>query len=775
MRTAATTLQTLGAHLRARSEWYWAPLVYALGVAALYHQVWSGTRGFGWDTIESYWPDLSYFSGQIVQGRWPLWNPYDRGGYPIYADPQAAAYYPVQWLLAAIGGALGGVSWWLIQIKALLHHAIAGATMHAFLRSRGLPVPAALVGGFAWIASAPMLIHKASNVLHPMVWTPLIWLAIDAVIARPSWRRGCALAAALYLAGSAGSPPGFFYALLMAAAYGAYRVTAAVTAAGRRDRRELLGYLRRLGVALGVAAAVSLAALAIIVVPAMELAEHTPRAQRGLAYALMLPLPVAESLIGLFSPHLGNHDSYPGILALMLAVCALAVRPLRDRGAPIFFFFAGAFFLVLGFGAATPLLAWLVEHVPGFGLFRISNRYKLLFAPMFAVLAAYGAASLLDAARSWSRERLGAVVAVALTVGIVLVLSWRLDPPRPNLRPEGAAILLAVLAAGLVLGALIHQRRAAGLLVLVMPVLTLYATNYYVHHPRPILENRPPTSGEPALLATLDGVADHRYRVYDEYVMAQRAGSRRQIRDFRGYPSGDPLDLRRYQDVLRVARNRPEVLEVFNVRYVLHGPHHRNHTRLNHVSRPPDRTAPAHFRRVDDRVHEATSPAPLVAWYGALEIASAGEVLGRLLAVERVEGARAVAVIEPDVAGSLGARATALARAAAAPPAMVAGELVSWSPNRIRARIDAPGPGLVILNEVAYPGWRVTVDGRPAAPLTANYLLRGVAVDGGAHELEWRFSPSGYRALLAAWLLGLGALAGAGLLAWRRRRRAEPA
>ena len=143
----------------------------------------------------------------IRDGEEPLWNPYDYGGSPAVPS---RAYYIIDWIFGFFGALMGHVSWWVIQIKALAHHVIAGALMHLFLRRRGLPAAAAAVGGCAWIASAPMLIHKASEILWPMVWTPLGWLAADALAKRPSWRTGCGLAAVIVTTGAVGSPPGFF-------------------------------------------------------------------------------------------------------------------------------------------------------------------------------------------------------------------------------------------------------------------------------------------------------------------------------------------------------------------------------------------------------------------------------------------------------------------------------------------------------------------------------------------------------------------------------------
>ena len=175
----------------ARRSW-WVPVLYTLAVIWIYRDLWHQhgiATGLGWDTIDTHGPDLDFLASELAEGRFSLWNPYDKGGYPLFCDPVFDRYYPLNWPFAA-WGALFGTSWWLVQIKVLAHHVIAAILLHAFLRSRGLSVRAAMVGGLGLVASAPLLLHKASNILWPLVWVPLVWLAIDYALARPSWRRG---------------------------------------------------------------------------------------------------------------------------------------------------------------------------------------------------------------------------------------------------------------------------------------------------------------------------------------------------------------------------------------------------------------------------------------------------------------------------------------------------------------------------------------------------------------------------------------------------------
>ena len=75
----------------------------------------------------------------------------------------------------------------------------------------------------------------------------------------------------------------------------------------------------------------------------------------------------------------------------------------------------------------------------------------------------------------------------------------------------------------------------------------------------------------------------------------------------------------------------------------------------------------------------------------------------------------------------------------------------------VRVRVDPSAEErFLVVSERLYPGWRATVDGRPAEILPTNLVMRGVVVPAGATSIEMRFVPflvSGYGlALLAAGL-----------------------
>jgi hypothetical protein len=80
--------------------------------------------------------------------------------------------------------------------------------------------------------------------------------------------------------------------------------------------------------------------------------------------------------------------------------------------------------------------------------------------------------------------------------------------------------------------------------------------------------------------------------------------------------------------------------------------------------------------------------------------------------------------------------------------------------------------GLVVVADIYYPGWEVTVDGRRAEILRTNRAMRGVALAAGTHRLVFRYNPQSFRVGIALSLAGFAALAG--LVAWGMQERPAP-
>jgi hypothetical protein len=87
-------------------------------------------------------------------------------------------------------------------------------------------------------------------------------------------------------------------------------------------------------------------------------------------------------------------------------------------------------------------------------------------------------------------------------------------------------------------------------------------------------------------------------------------------------------------------------------------------------------------------------------------------------------------------------------------------EFASYKPTDIQLKANALSPSVLLLNDRWDEDWKVWVDGKPAELLRCNFLMRGVFLEPGKHEVEFRFKPpvNMLYVNLAAIAVGIGLL-----------------
>jgi uncharacterized membrane protein YfhO len=93
-------------------------------------------------------------------------------------------------------------------------------------------------------------------------------------------------------------------------------------------------------------------------------------------------------------------------------------------------------------------------------------------------------------------------------------------------------------------------------------------------------------------------------------------------------------------------------------------------------------------------------------------------------------------------------------------------ELVEYQPNKLTYRYTASSERFAVFSEIFYDkGWNAYIDGEPVEYIRVNYLLRGMAVPAGDHQVVFEFRPRSYyageRVSLAGSLILLLLLVGA--------------
>ncbi|MEX1229513.1 MAG: YfhO family protein [Planctomycetaceae bacterium] len=89
-------------------------------------------------------------------------------------------------------------------------------------------------------------------------------------------------------------------------------------------------------------------------------------------------------------------------------------------------------------------------------------------------------------------------------------------------------------------------------------------------------------------------------------------------------------------------------------------------------------------------------------------------------------------------------------------------KFVTHEANRVVIRANAAQTDKLILTELDYPGWQVTIDGAPAEKTVIDGMFRGVTVPAGEHDIVWTFRSHSFRWGLLITILSLTAWAAAG-------------
>ncbi len=589
-----------------------------------------------------------------------------------------------------------------LRALALFHYAIAALATYALVRLLGGGRVGAAYGALAYALSTH-LIARASmlGLLGGVAWLPVCLLAAEAAVHARPQRRALAVT---------GVAAAFACSILA----GSQQITAVAAIACvlwlwmRRGREGLV-----LGV-LGVAAGVGLSAIALL--PRLELL-HESTSSSGVADPDGIGSLVPGDLRALIGPWGVSRSEitslYAGAVTPALAVLAL-VRGWRER-APLLVLIVLA--LVWGSGLAGwllqpfPLVSSLASHEPVRGMALLVLALAVLAGLAFGPLASRPKASAvlalsaliaLAAGRGAALE-LDYLVPLAAAVAVVLLLR------NPRYATVGAVVLLVVLAADL--GWHGYQRFSWKADADILPPPTA-STQF--------LLDRQAAEG-PFRIATIAPFAVLNHQLGSvrtpqaRALLLDQAAVAYGLEDVAGY---NPVHLDSYDRYMRRSNGGHSVDRHFELALRAGTRELRALSVRYYISPPGDQ--PKGLRVVK-----------------TTRLAVVTEDPGALPFVRLNAGGKTVA-------------ATVLDR----------------EPDRIVARTPAgSAAGRVVVADLAYPGWKVSVDGKPAKGLVVDGVLRAVDVPAGSHVVEWTFAPAAIRhgALLSgltAILLGAACLLG---------------
>jgi hypothetical protein len=96
-------------------------------------------------------------------------------------------------------------------------------------------------------------------------------------------------------------------------------------------------------------------------------------------------------------------------------------------------------------------------------------------------------------------------------------------------------------------------------------------------------------------------------------------------------------------------------------------------------------------------------------------------------------------------------------------------DITNFGPNQIDYNLDLPAAALLVFNEMYFPGWKATVDGKPVAVKPLVEGLRSLNVGAGHHAVAFRFRPGLFFVALGISLASFVVFLAWALRVWRRR------
>lgn len=700
-----------------------------------------------------------------IFGGWhwpPLWNPLEVLGRPLAADLQAGIFYPPNWFFRGMPEPFG------FNLSIWFHHVVAAWGAFLFLRYRTLPAIAAAAGAVVFgFGGVFVSLDTFLNGLQSAAWLPWMALAFDRWCDRQSGARLVLVALTTALSVLGGLPE--------FAAIGSMLVMALAgdrhySGRGPRLLRSLSG--------LAVAQVLALGLCAVAVVPfvqyvvfstrrvgldAGEVLKHSLEPLGVFSFVFPRRFLLADGSLhvtaGLWERALSRVPLLPTLyvgagMALLASVAAPFSRPRRRWWAGII-----AALLVLALGDHVPGVRSAVESLPAARFARYPEKLMLGVHALIAAGMAIGFAWNMQ-----GRERFRAVASMAAGLAVVMSAAavaakwWGQPLASPVMQADliSQAVLFVVVASIARLGE--FRLRVAAPLLLICVAADLYRVNAGLL----------PTMSWEEVTARPDALAVMERHREPLRIFSDEGGRPRvarypdmffQYRDLLLLQSASmylvanlntpaPLNLGdrdRLQALIRTASadRLSTVMAFFNVAY-LSSPQAVEYPGLVLVREPHAPLQPF--------VYEIANTRPR------------SFVPRRILPVRSAEQALDHLRTSADPATEVAVAAEAI------PPGLPATQsgrvrLAAYRPDRVDLQAEMETPGLVVLSDAFYPGWKAEVNGAAAAIVRVNQFVRGVFVGAGSQRITFEYNPPAYRlglAITGAFTLGL-----VGLIFWQ--------
>lgn len=757
--------------MQVRREWLGglATCGLALGLTLVFWlPIWCGSGFVGGDVYSYFFPQKVIYSESLQAGELPLWNTRAGFGYPLLAESQTGIFYPLNLVLYRMLDPHSA-----FHVSFLLHYFAAFVFASAAARRLGIGLlPSwltALVYVYGWFPPRTCV----EWAIIGGTWLPAALWCAESFLSTRLWRFAIGLSGVIAVQLLAGHFQIAWFTLLLLTVYVPSRVfwfwddshrLSANSQPPDNGGREPFAPRNRIiaGAFLAMFCGLSLAAVQLL--PTYELKQLSQRATVGKDHELDFgaippwywtqvfrpthwysPLTDREAAFR-EAPPLGHSRTnsaeahlYFGVAPLLLALVSIGGLRRGDRAAQFWFFIAAASWLYTS--------GWLLpatRYLPGFSYFQGAGRYGLLTTFAAAMLAG----RVLD--RFLREPDVSRKLVGVLLVGAVWSLSvWFF------LGDDVAAVIAEFripnpLTVGSSNGPFLELLQVSGLLAIaIVPSFVAW----WWSERSSVADARAGLIGLLLLTTTVEFWTISRLVTFAPIIespplkLLEQSPVRRAL-----------LDAAKTRPTLRLfapGANLPSTLGVSSAPiYLTFGPTEYVDESLRLPAASGATVVPASREQLEwlrrcGVTHVLCFEPPLLAdamtlvWQGDDPFLNrawgrAGQPLS-LYELNDALGRLQFRSLDGNAHDSRTWKVTAFESPA----------------NLIACSVETAKSGVLVLADLDYPGWSVTVDGRPAESIRVDGQFRGVRLDLGSHRVVWSYRP---RSVLWGAAMSLGTL-----------------
>ncbi|HWP48322.1 MAG TPA: hypothetical protein VNM22_14250 [Candidatus Limnocylindrales bacterium] len=694
-------------------------------------------------------PALIYSYQTLKDGQIPLWNPYSAGGMPFLANFTASSLFPLKLPFYFSSSPMRVYNYYLISRLFF-----AGFFTYILARMLDVGRYGALLSGISYMTCGFLIAYFQYNVTPP-AFMPLLFVTLQKVLTTSKSSSILFLGAVIgliFLAEHAST------SIILLAGLGLYSLVWIFQHGTKSSRSRAMDHGPLLALLMAGILGVSLSFVTLL--PFLEFLQnaHTYKEEEGHTYLRdkRLDEDGLRNLAGLFIPHYKApwfasspylsstyaYQSYAGLVTLTLALYALISRKINWSLGAV---------LVLGCGLAFGLAPFSILS------YIVPLRYTLAQYGLILVafpLALFGGMGL-DALLSQERKARGRLQKLIGVVGFIAInffagfsrqVNWINSPWSDWKRLLYTGVILIsiylIYLAYLRFDSVKPKFLAKGLILLA--ILDLFYNGYWVNFPQP--EFHFPETTPIRVLKEDRGI----YRILSmNGVNRLNSGLVHQLSDIQVI---NPILVYRYYEFLKTAEDsagQPYSLipdfydsrfwDLLNMKYILRDSgkplpatekfrliYQDPHMLIYENLKAFPRVFPVHqviiTENPDQSLQRLKDPALDLRHTAILELSTESRLR------KEIDSLSSLSLTSKEVEKI---ESTA--------------EITLYSPHRVIIEANMKVPGILILGDTWYPGWKVRIDNRPDTLLPTDYLFRGVYLKEGPHTVEFIYDPLSYK------------------------------